>query len=258
MVMITVINHADDDFFLSSSCNELLKHVSKSWIKCTTAGGQNFPLELFKTGGPIRRKLDDSFSWVDKKTCKANFITYVLTQITITICIFGAIYMTKFTSSIDRGTWPTNILMASGSGVGGSGSTAALLIMERFPWLALLTTSIISKGEKAFVAIHSTTILCLSFSYLILPFKFCMWNILFLYLLILNILFQFAISLNLSEKKKFAVNIFHIDNQPAHVQRGVWAPERQPPISKTNIWNELTKKKTIKKCREDYHQLKIF
>ena len=49
MVMITVINHADDDFFLSSSCNELLKHVSKSWIKCTTAGGQNFPLELFKT-----------------------------------------------------------------------------------------------------------------------------------------------------------------------------------------------------------------
>ena len=104
----------------------------------------------FLRPSPIRRKLDDSFSWVYKKTCKANFITYVLTQITITICIFGAIYMTKFTSSIDRGTWPTNILMASGSGVGGSGSTAALLIMERLPWPALFTTSIISKGEKAF------------------------------------------------------------------------------------------------------------
>ena len=54
----------------------------------------------------------------------------------------GGYILTIFTSSIERGTWPTNILMASESGVGGSASP--LDTMDRLAcWLALLTTSIV-------------------------------------------------------------------------------------------------------------------
>ena len=52
---------------------------------------------------------------------------------------------------MDLGTWPTNILMASGSGVGAARSVADLLppMVERLVWLALATTSILEEKFKS-------------------------------------------------------------------------------------------------------------
>ena len=54
---------------------------------------------------------------------------------------------------MDLGTWPTNILMASGSGVGAARSVPVddLLppMVERLVWLALATTSILEEKFKS-------------------------------------------------------------------------------------------------------------
>ena len=52
---------------------------------------------------------------------------------------------------MDLGTWPTNILMASGSGVGAARSVEDLLppMVERLVWLALPTTSILEEKFKS-------------------------------------------------------------------------------------------------------------
>ena len=52
---------------------------------------------------------------------------------------------------MDLGTWPTNILMASGSGVGAARSVEDLLLpmVERLVWLALATTSILEEKFKS-------------------------------------------------------------------------------------------------------------
>ena len=52
---------------------------------------------------------------------------------------------------MDLGTWPTNILMASGSGVGAARSVEDLLppMVERLVWLVLATTSILEEKFKS-------------------------------------------------------------------------------------------------------------
>ena len=52
---------------------------------------------------------------------------------------------------MDLGTWPTNILMASGSGVGAAMSVEDLLSpkVERLVWLALATNSILEEKFKS-------------------------------------------------------------------------------------------------------------
>ena len=52
---------------------------------------------------------------------------------------------------MDLGTWPTNILMASRSGVGAARSVEDLLppMVERLVWLALATTSILEEKFKS-------------------------------------------------------------------------------------------------------------
>ena len=52
---------------------------------------------------------------------------------------------------MDLGTWPTNILMASGSGVGAARSVEDLLppMVERLVWLVLATTSILEEMFKS-------------------------------------------------------------------------------------------------------------
>ena len=52
---------------------------------------------------------------------------------------------------MDLGTWPTNILMASRSGVGAARSVEDLLpaMVVRLVWLALATTSILEEKFKS-------------------------------------------------------------------------------------------------------------